>query len=116
MPANEGCALNPDGTFKLVNKIQWNYSPTHGTVQLPGIQLNSNGPATQVLAVNTQPLTLHTSRQPLSQSGIGKNKNSKKRKQGQAGGEVKVKKPANEGLGIRGILADGSAGWSPPEK
>ena len=40
MADNEGCALNPDGTLKESNQIQWVHSPSQETVQLPGTQLS----------------------------------------------------------------------------
>jgi hypothetical protein len=113
MSVNESCALNLDGTFKAANEIQWVHSPTQGSVQLPGTQSNSNGPAFQKFAVNLGPPTLHTSKQPSSQLVAGKN--TKKRKRGQGGGDAKAKRPANEGLGIQRILVEDSmrSGMSP---
>jgi len=100
----EGCARNLDGTLKAANEIQWVHSPTQEHIELPGAQLDCNGVGVQVLPVVPQPSAV-VSKQPPSQSAIAKN--PKKRKQGQPG-ETRVKKTANDRLGIQRILANGS--------
>ena len=107
MATDESCALNPDGTLKEANEIQWHYSPTQESLQLPSTQPNCHGPMVQVFSVNAQPATPHTSNQLSSQSVVGKK--AKKKKPGKVEGEARVKKRAeNEGLGVQRILTDGS--------
>jgi len=113
MSVSESCALNPDGTLKAANEIDWSYSPTQESVQLPGTQSNGHGPTIHMFTVNAQPSSHNPSEQPPFQSVIGKN--PRKVKQGRAGGEAKVKrlakrpakKTANEGHGIQRVLVNG---------
>ena len=105
MADNEGCALNPDGTLKESNQIQWVHSPSQETVQLPGTQLSGCAWQGQspVFTVNPQP-PAHPHTQPPSQPVTGRT--IRKRKLGNVGEAAKTKKARTEGHGVQRILAN----------